>query len=181
VPDLKDLRRGKRRWVIELLDGPNMKHLGKRDPKLFGTIASIADLHAYVADFGTALGVEVRPFASDYEGELLERVHESADTADAYLVNPGGLATVAEGWRHALAETHKPVVEVHFYNLPANGEQSIFTPSAIGQSMGLREHSYVAGLFGLVLALDDESFLNPDAPDSLTVRRGGAPHSFRKV
>ena len=47
--------------------------------------------------------------------------------------------------------------------------------------MGLREPSYVAGLFGLVLALDDETFLNPDAPDSATVRRGGAPHSFRKV
>lgn len=178
---LKDTRRGKRRWVIELLDGPNMKHLGKRDPRRFGTIGSIAELQKYVVDFGNALGVEVRPFASDFEGELLERVHESAATADGYLVNPGGLTSVSEAWRHALSETHKPFLEVHFYNLPANGETSVFTPSAIGQSMGLRQHSYVAGLLGLVLALDDETFLNPDAPDSTTVRRGGAPYAFRKA
>ena len=173
------LRRSDRRWVIELIDGPNMRHLGKRDPRLFGTIASIGALHELVIDFGSALGVEVRPFVSDFEGELLERIHESAASADGYLIDAGGLTTVSEAMRHALQETRKPVVEVCFYNLVANGETSVFTRSAIASVTGLREHSYVAGLLGLVLALDDESFLHPGAKDSPTVRRDGRPFTNR--
>ena len=175
----RSVRHSSRRWIIGLIDGPNMKHLGKRDPRLFGRIGSIEDLQKMVLDFGEALGVEVRPFVSDHEGDLLEYVHRSANETDGYLLDAGGLTTVSEGLRHALQETHKPVVEVAFYNLIANGEVSVFTPTVIGRAMGLREYSYFAGLLGLTLALDDETFLNPDAPDSPTVRRGGQPYAFR--
>ena len=178
-PDLAAVRKSRRRWVIGMIDGPNMKHLGKRDPRLFGKIASIEELQKLVVDFGTALGVEVEPFASDHEGDLLEHVHASAARTHGYLLDAGGLTTVSEGLRHALQETHRPVVEVAFYNLIANGEISVFTPTVIGRAMGLREYSYVAGLLGLVLALDDETFLNPEAPDSPIVRRGGQPYAFR--
>lgn len=179
APDLAAMRQSRRRWVIGLIDGPNMKHLGKRDPRLFGKIGSIEELQKLVVDFGAALGVEVRPFASDHEGDLLEHVHAGAATTDGYLLDAGGLTTVSEGLRHALQETHRPVIEVAFYNLIANGEISVFTPTVIGRAMGMREYSYVAGLLGLVLALDDESFLHPDAPDSPIVRRGGQPYAFR--
>jgi len=168
-----------RRWIIGMIDGPNMKHLGKRDPRLFGKIGSIEELQRLVVIFGEALGVEVRPFVSDHEGDLLEHVHASAASTDGYLLDAGGLTTVSEGLRHALQETHRPVIEVAFYNLIANGEISVFTPTVIGRAMGMREYSYLAGLLGLVLALDDESFLNPDAADSPIARRGGQPYAFR--
>ena len=174
-PSASPLRAGKRRWVIELIDGPNMRHLGKRDARLFGTIASLEALQRLVTEFGAALGVEVRTYASDFEGELLEHIHASAASADGYLVDAGGLATVSEAMRHALQETRKPVVEVCFYNPVAMGEQSVFTRSAIGCVTGLREHAYLAGLLGLVLSLDDESFLDPEAADAPTVRRHGRP------
>ena len=178
-PNLSTMRRTDRRWVIEVIAGPNMKHLGKRDTRLFGAIESFSALESLVAEFGAALNVEVRTFVSDYEGEILERVHASAATADGYIVDPGGLATVSQGWPHALLETRKPVVEVTFYNPVANNEHSVFTKTAIGRVMGLREHSYTAALLALVLSLDDESFLNPEAPASDTKRQDGTPYSFR--
>lgn len=171
------LRQGAHRWIIDLIDGPNMRHLGKRDRRLFGTIGSIGELQDLVVDFGLALGVDVRPFASDFEGELLEHIHASASTADGYLIDAGGLTTVSEAMRHALQETRKPVVEVCFYNLAANNEVSVFTPTAIASAGGFRQYSYLAGLLGLVLSLDDESFLHPDAPASPTVRREGVPYT----
>jgi 3-dehydroquinate dehydratase-2 len=177
--DISGLRTGRERWVIDLIDGPNMPHLGKRDPRLFGTIGSLTELQQMVIQFGAALGVEVRAFASDYEGDILEHIHAAAGTTHGFLVDPGGLATVSEGLRHALQETHKPVVEVSFYNLVANGETSVITPTVIGRSMGLRQYSYLAGLLALVLSLDDVTFLNPAGPDSVTVRRGGTPYSFK--
>lgn len=173
------LRQSDRRWIIEVIAGPNMKHLGRRDRRLFGDIASFAALREKIESFAAALGVEARVFVSDYEGEILERVHHSAATADAYIIDPGGLATVSQGWPHALLETHKPVVEVTFYNPVANGEISVFTRTAIGRVMGLREHSYTAALLSLVLSLDDRTFLNPDGPESVTRRKDGTPYSFK--
>lgn len=167
------------RWKIKVLAGPNMAHLGKRDPRLFGSIESFAALEGLLRRFADSIGVDIDVFVSDYEGELLEYVHANAAEADGFVVDPGGLATVSEGWRHALQETHKPVVEVSFYNLIANQEVSVFTPTVIGRAMGLRQYSYVAALLGLTLSLDDESFLNPGAPESATVRRGGQPYAFK--
>jgi 3-dehydroquinate dehydratase-2 len=176
---LSAARVSKRRWVITLIDGPNMPHLGKRDPRLFGTIGSIGELQKLVVDFGAALGVTVRAFASDHEGEILEYIHATAHDTDGYLVDPGGLSTNSQGFPHALMETKKPFVEVCFYNMVANNEISVFTPNAIGRVMGLRQYSYLAALLALVLALDDDSFLSPEAKDSPTVRRGGVPHVFK--
>ena len=76
-------------------------------------------------------------------------------------------------------ETHKPVVEVTFYNPVANGEISVFTKTAIGRVMGLREHSYTAAPLALVLSLDDRTFLNPEGPESETKRHDGTPYSFK--
>jgi 3-dehydroquinate dehydratase-2 len=178
-PLLVNLRQGRRCWVVNMIDGPNMRHLGKRDPRLFGKIASIEALQELVVNFGSQLGIDVRPFVSDFEGDILEHIHLSASTADAYLVDAGGLTTVSEAMRHALKETQKPVVEVSFYNLVANGEVSLFTPSAIGNSTGFREYSYLAGLLGLVLSLDDKTFLHPDATESSTARPGGVPYTHK--
>lgn len=176
---IRSLRQSDRAWRIDLIDGPNMPHLGKRDPSLFGTIASLADLQAQLVAFGKLLGVEVQTFASDYEGEILEYIHSRAAAVDGFLVDPGGLATVSQGWPHALLESKKPYVEISFYNTIASNEISVFAPNAIGSVMGLRQYSYHAALLGLVLSLDDDSFLHPEAPDSATVRRGGVPYSFR--
>jgi len=173
------LRHSDRRWRIEIIAGPNMKHLGKRDRRLFGAIESFAVLQSLLEGFGAALGVDVGVFVSDFEGEILEHVHRTAATADAYIVDPGGLATVSQGWPHALLETRKPVVEVTFYNPVANGEASVFTRTAIGRVMGLREHSYTAALLALVLSLDDRTFLHPEGPESETKRKDGTPYAFK--
>ena len=179
MPELLTLRQTDRRWVIDVIAGPNMKHLGRRDRRLFGDIESFATLQELVERFGAALGVEVRVFVSDFEGEILERVHACAATTNGFVIDPGGLATVSQGWPHALLETRKPVVEVTFYNPVANGEVSVFTKTAIGRVMGLREHSYTTALLALVLSLDDRTFLNPDAPDTETKRKDGTPYSFK--
>jgi 3-dehydroquinate dehydratase II len=165
---LADLRGADaRRWRVAVIDGPNMPNLGKRDEGIYGKVASLADLQAFVAEIAAAVGVEVVPFASNHEGEILEFIHSSADEVDAYLINPAGLTFPGEATRHALVDSRKPYIEVHFANLsrhiatidPTAQLRSRFTHSAAGMSMGLRQYSYAGALLGLALALDDESFL----------------------
>src|SRR3546814_21012745 len=100
-------------------------------------------------------------------GDILEYIHGSADRVDGYIINPAGLTTMCEAVRHALEDTTKPAMEVHFANLSGapgtpRGLASVklistFTPTATGLCMGLRQHSYLSPLWGVVLVIDYHS------------------------
>jgi 3-dehydroquinate dehydratase II len=159
-------------WRISLIDGPNMPNLGARSKAIYGGIKSLAHLHEQVGGFAQTLGVELNTFSSNHEGEILEFIHRTASQVDGYLINPAGLTTVGEATRHALSDSEKPYVEVHFANIvrhfhsvaPDGGAyQSRFSYTASGVVFGLRQYSYHGALLALVLALDDEDFLGGGA------------------
>ncbi|MCY1193034.1 type II 3-dehydroquinate dehydratase [Achromobacter veterisilvae] len=166
-------REGGRRHRIAVIDGPNMSNLGARSKKVYGKIGSLDELKAYVADFGKQLGVEVESFSSNHQGDILEFIHASADRVDGYIINPAGLTTVGEGVRHALEDTGRPVMEVHFSNISASAGaarglgggsiNSSFTHTATGLCMGMRQYSYIGALVALTLSLDDADFLGAQA------------------
>jgi 3-dehydroquinate dehydratase-2 len=156
-----------RRWRIAVIDGPNMPNLGRRDAGIYGKVASLADLQGFVAEVAAGVGVEIEPFTSNHEGDILEFIHSSAERVDGYLINPAGLTFPGEATRHALVDSRRPYVEVHFSNLsrhiatvdPTAQLRSRFTHSAAGLSMGLRQYSYAGAVLALALALDDDAFL----------------------
>lgn len=162
-------RSSNRRHKIAVIDGPNMSSLGNRSKTVYGSIASLDDLQRFVTDFGNQLGVEVETFASNYDGAILEFIHESASRVDGYIINPAGSTTVGEAVRHALEDTERPVMEVHFANvsaaegmprgLPSGRLKSVFTHSATGLCMGMRQYSYIGALTALTYSLDDSTFL----------------------
>ena len=76
---------------ILLLHGPNLNHLGARDPKIYGTLALHELVHA-VTEKARARGLELFAFQSNHEGALIDWLQEKAASADAIIVNPGGLA-----------------------------------------------------------------------------------------
>ena len=148
-----NIRAGTRRWRIALLNGLNMTNLGRRDRHIYGTIASLDALESLVVDAGRQLGVEVTAFHSNDEGALVDFI-EAHDDLDGYLINPGGLWAYGEPTRIALEQSGRPVVEVHFANIRATGEESTFTKSVAGTVMGFRHHGYLGALVGLTMHLD---------------------------
>lgn len=165
-------RTSDRKHKIAVIDGPNMSSLGNRSKQVYGSIASLDDLKNFVTGFGTDLGVEVECFSSNYQGAILEFIHESAHRVDGYIINPAGATTIGEAIRHALQDSERPVIEVHFANISAapamprglnSGElKSSFTHSATGMCMGMRQYSYTGALLSMVQALDDETFLGAE-------------------
>ncbi|QEC50852.1 3-dehydroquinate dehydratase [Baekduia soli] len=149
-----------------------MPSLGARDKVLYGPIRSIGDLHDLVRSFAAELGVEIECMASNHEGEILDFIHARGAGVDGFLINPAGLTTYGEATRHALSDTAKPFVEVHFSNLARHLEavsgtrplESRFSKSARGMVMGMRQYSYLGALLALTLSLDDETFLGGDGP-----------------
>ncbi len=165
-------RSSNRQHVIAVIDGPNMSNLGARSKKVYGKINSLDELKTYVASYGEQLGVKVENFSSNHQGDILEYIHESASRVDGYIINPAGATTIGEGIRHALEDTGRPVIEVHFANIAASAGaarglgggsiQSSFTHTATGMCMGMRQYSYIGALTALVMGLDDPDFLGAE-------------------
>jgi 3-dehydroquinate dehydratase-2 len=151
-PPALGFRSSRRNHRIVVIDGPNMTNLGARDKRVYGAISSLDHLQELCKSFGASLGVTVITFASNHEGAILEFIHESAKSSDAYVINPTGLTEGGVATEHALTETGKPYVEVHFANivapaprgLPIGPWHSTFSASATGVMMGMREYSYCA-------------------------------------
>src|SRR5438552_12231874 len=173
IPPAPSFLSSNRDHQIVVIDGPNMTNLGARNKRVYGAIASLDDLQNFCKSVGAALGVTVTTFASNHEGAILEFIHGSAQSADAYIINPAGLTEGGVATKHALTETGKPYVEVHFANivapptaprgLPIGPWRSEFSASATAVMMGMREYSYAAAILALAMALDDTNFLGAEA------------------
>lgn len=171
-PSAPGFRSSQRKHRIVIIDGPNMSNLGARNKRVYGAIASLEDLQNLCKDFGASLGVDVTTFASNFEGAILEYIHKSASTSDAYVINPAGLTVGGLATMHALTETGRPYIEVHFANIeappsaprgvPIGPWRSAFSASATGVMMGMRHYSYCAAILSLAMALDDEAFLGSE-------------------
>jgi 3-dehydroquinate dehydratase II len=171
-PPALGFRTSHRNHRLVVIDGPNMSNLGARNKRVYGAMASLEALQNFCKHFGASLGVTVETFASNFEGAILEFIHESAQRADAYIVNPAGLTEGGIATKHALTESGRPFVEVHFANivapptaprgLPIGPWHSTFSPSATAVMMGLREYSYAGAILALSMALDDQSFLGAE-------------------
>ncbi|MGI8803595.1 MAG: type II 3-dehydroquinate dehydratase [Solirubrobacteraceae bacterium] len=97
---------------IEVMHGVNLNMLGRRDPALYGT-QTLAGLERRVSEFAHELGLEVRFFQTNAEGEFVEHLHRLAGVVDGVLLNPGAWTHYSWAIRDALEITGLPAVEVH--------------------------------------------------------------------
>jgi len=95
--------------------GPNLNRLGRRDPKMYGTV-TLAEIVSAVTDAARGHGGEVVAFQSNHEGALIDWLQAEAPAAQAVIINPGGLSHTSVALRDALEDTRCRVVEVHISN-----------------------------------------------------------------
>ena len=141
---------------ILCLNGINLNMFGKRDPAQYGTIA-LAEIDAQVKKLGTELGAEVTCFQTNFEGAMVEKIHEAhTDKVDAVMINAGAWTHYSYGIRDALAILKCPIIEVHMSNIHAREEfrhHSVIAEIAKGQIAGFGVDSYLLGLRAAVSAI----------------------------
>jgi 3-dehydroquinate dehydratase-2 len=141
---------------ILCLNGINLNLFGKRDPAQYGTI-TLAEIDAQVKKLGTELGAEVACFQTNFEGAMVEKIHEAhADKVDAVMINAGAWTHYSYGIRDALAILKCPIIEVHMSNIHAREafrHHSVIAEIAKGQIAGFGVDSYLLGLRAAVSAI----------------------------
>lgn len=141
-----------------VLHGPNLNLLGERETAIYGDM-SLDELNKKLVELGSSYGFEVRTEQSNYEGGLIDVLHEARNWAKGVIINPGGYSHTSVALRDAVAAIGIPVVEVHMSNISAREEfrhHSIVSPVCVGQITGFGWQSYRLGLLALEGILDGE-------------------------
>ena len=141
---------------ILCLNGINLNMFGKRDPAQYGTI-TLAEIDAQVKKLGAELGAEVDCFQTNFEGAMVEKIHQAhADKVDAVMINAGAWTHYSYGIRDALAILKCPIIEVHMSNIHAREafrHHSVIAEIVKGQIAGFGVDSYLLGLRAAVSAI----------------------------
>jgi 3-dehydroquinate dehydratase-2 len=130
--------------VLLFLSGPNLSLLGQRQPEIYGR-DTLADHIATATATANEHGLVLEHVQSDYEGALVEAVHEARGRAVAIVVNPGALTHYSWSLHDALVAFDGPVVELHLSH-PRRREswrhQSVVSPAATGVIAGFGGEGY---------------------------------------
>ena len=98
-----------------VLNGPNLNRLGKREPEIYGytTLAEIETMCRAAAG-----ARPVRFHQSNYEGQIVDWIHEAIEAGAAGIViNPAGLTFTSIPVLDALKMFPGPIVELHISNI----------------------------------------------------------------
>ena len=139
----------KNQKIIQVINGPNLNLLGKREPHIYGA-KSLADINAGLNLQAEKLGINLCFFQSNHEGAIVDLLHELLDSQlDGIIINPGGLTHTSVVLRDALLMFKCPVVEVHLSNIykrESFRHKSLLADIVTGQITGF-------GSFGYEMAL----------------------------
>jgi len=104
---------------IQIINGPNLNLLGKREPDKYGRMT----FEEYMARLQLLFPeVTFDYFQSNVEGEIINKLHETGFTYDGIVLNPGGYTHTSVSVADAVASVRTPVIEVHITNIPAREE-----------------------------------------------------------
>lgn len=99
---------------IQIINGPNLNLLGKREPSVYGN----QSFEAYFDELKTKYPqVELSYFQSNVEGEIVNKLHEVGFDFDGIIINAGAYTHTSIAIADAVRAIKTPAIEVHISNV----------------------------------------------------------------
>lgn len=136
--------------TIHILNGPNLNRLGLREPAVYGS-QTLADIESLARRHAAAKGLDLVFRQSNHEGDLVDWLHEAADSAGVAL-NAGAYTHTSVALGDAVRAIAAPVVELHLSNVYAREpfrHHSTIAPAARGVICGFGAQSYLLAIDAL--------------------------------
>ena len=136
---------------IQIINGPNINLLGKREPSIYGNATfeeCLAELRKRYAD------VQIDYFQSNIEGELIDKIQEVGFDADGIVLNAGAYTHTSIALQDAIRSVTAPVIEVHISNVHARESfrhVSMISCACKGVTLGFGLNSYRLAVEALML------------------------------
>ena len=124
---------------IQIINGPNINLLGKREPSIYGA----KSFENYLEELKAAYpDIEFSYFQSNVEGLMIDKIHEVGFDYDGIVLNAGAYTHTSIALQDAVKT---PVVEVHISNVHAREEfrhKSMIACACVGVICGFGLNSY---------------------------------------
>ena len=136
---------------IQIINGPNINLLGKREPGIYGA-RSFED---YLVELKEAYPqVEFAYYQSNVEGEMINKIHEVGFDYDGIVLNAGAYTHTSIALQDAIRAVKTSVIEVHISNVHQREEfrhKSMISCAWVGVICGFGLHSYRLAVEALLL------------------------------
>ena len=136
---------------ILVINGVNLNMLGLREPEIYGG-ETLQNLENKVSQFANGIGVEVDFFQSNFEGEVVEKIHSAMGEYDGAVINPGAFTHYSYAIHDAIKSVNVPFVEVHISNIHGREEfrhKSVTAAACVGQISGFGFKGYELAILAL--------------------------------
>ncbi len=136
-----------------------MNRLGKREPSVYGQ-KNLQDLIKENEEYGLSHQVRIFHKQSNWEGQLIDWIHEGADSYNGLIINPGAFTHYSYAIRDAIAGVDIPVIEVHISNVHSREsfrKESVIAPVCVGQISGFGLDGYKMAIDYFIRRRDNES------------------------
>lgn len=136
-----------------VINGVNLNLTGLREKEIYGT-KTLDEINAEIAAVAYENGDEIEFFQSNYEGAIVEKIHEAflEKTCDVILLNAGAYTHYSYAIRDAVAAVPVPVYEVHMSDIHAREDfrkTSVLSEVCVGTVCGLGVGSYLTAMANL--------------------------------
>ncbi len=135
---------------IQIINGPNINLLGKREPSIYGAV-SFEDYLVTLRNLYPQ--VEISYYQSNVEGEMINKLHEVGFDYDGIVLNAGAYTHTSIALMDAIRAIHAPVIEVHISNVHKREEfrhKSMISCACLGVICGFGLDSYRLGIEALL-------------------------------
>ena len=101
---------------IQIINGPNINLLGKREPSIYGSVT----FEEYLGELRNKYpDVELGYFQSNVEGEMIDKFQQTGFDVDGIILNAGAYTHTSIALQDAIRSVPSPVIEVHISNVHA--------------------------------------------------------------
>lgn len=127
---------------IQIINGPNLNLLGKREPSIYGN----QSFEEFLGDLKKRFpAVAFEYYQSNVEGEIVNKLHETGFDFTGIILNAGAYTHTSVAIHDAIGGIKAPVIEVHISNVYGREEfrhKSLITSKCIGLLTGFGMEGY---------------------------------------
>lgn len=130
--------------TIFILNGPNLNLLGQREPDIYGRI-TLDEIRGWCEADAKELGLAIDFRQSNFEGEIIQSIHDAREKAAGIIINPAGYTFTSIAILDALKMFDRPKIELHISNVHQREEiyhKSLVSRTATAVMAGFGAYGY---------------------------------------
>ncbi len=138
--------------AIQVINGPNLNMLGKREPEIYGAL-TLDEINKSLKGLADQLSLGIKFFQSNHEGEIVDTIHQVFENEiDGVIINPGAYTHTSVAIRDAFLLLSCPIIEIHLSNIykrESFRHKSMLADIVTGQISGFGHYGYTMALNAL--------------------------------